>query len=104
MGGSVSGGIAFLIHRYIMARIFNIYFSYNGTMHNAIVSVRTAAFFTEYILTHFDEDLLLLLPGNKILYTAADGLFFQSAGPGNSDVLMKEIIRAVGEHLHATEA
>jgi hypothetical protein len=87
-----------------MARIFNIYFSYNGTMHNAIVSVRTASLFTEYILTHLDENLLQLLPGNKILYTPDDGLFFQSAGPGNSAELMKEVIRAVGEHLHAMEA
>jgi hypothetical protein len=86
-----------------MARIFNIYFSYNGIMHNAIVSVRTTPFFTEYTLTHFDEDVLFLLPGNKILSTPGGGLFFQGAGPGNPDCLMKEIIRAVEEHLHATE-
>jgi hypothetical protein len=87
-----------------MARIFNIYFSHNGIMHNAIVSVHTAPLFTEYTLVHFDEDLLELLPGNKILFTPDDGFFFQSAGPGNSHELMKEIIRAVEEHLHATEA
>lgn len=94
--------VAFSIYHYIMARIFNIYFSYNDTMHNAIVSVRSTAFFTEYTLSGISEDLLRLLPGNKILSTLYDGLFFQSAGPGNSDELMKEIIRAVEEHLHAT--
>lgn len=87
-----------------MARVFNIYFSHNDKAYNAIISVRTTTFFTEYTLLHFDEDLLRLLPGNKILYTPEDGLFFQSAGPGNSVELMKELIRAVGGHLHATEA
>lgn len=88
---------------YIMARIFNIYFSYKGILYSAIISVRTTPIFTEFTLMHFSEDLLSLLPGNKLLFTADDGFFFQSAGPGNSAELMKEIIRAVDQHLHATE-
>ena len=50
-----------------MARIFNIYFAFEGMVYNAVVSVRTTPFFTEYTLNNFHEELIELLPGNKIL-------------------------------------
>ncbi|MGZ5134794.1 MAG: hypothetical protein ACXWCG_06580 [Flavitalea sp.] len=83
-----------------MARIFNIYFTYNGMMHNAIVSVRTTPFFTEYNLNNFNEELLGLLPGNKILSTGPDHFVFQNVTSENSPALMKAIIQSVTEHLH----
>ena len=87
-----------------MARIFNIYFSYNGMMHNAIVSVRTTPFFTEYSLKNFNEELLILLPGNIILSQGPDHFIFQNATSEHSPALMKAIIQAVKEHLHIKQA
>ena len=87
-----------------MARIFNIYFTYDDIMHHAVVSVRTTPFFTEYTLNNFNEELLQLLPGNKILSRAPDHYVFQNATSENSSELMNAIIKAVVEHLHATEA
>ena len=86
-----------------MARIFSIYFNYNNKIHNAIVSVRTTPFFTEYTL-NFDEELMQLLPGNKIISTSADHFTFQHATAQDHNPLMKEIIRAVSQHGQTTEA
>ena len=92
-------------NKYSMARIFNIYFTYNASSHNAIVSVRQTPFFTEYTLTNFNEDLLELLPSNKIISKGPGHFVFQSISSEYAEAsLMKEIIRAVTEHLHATEA
>ncbi|MGZ3838491.1 MAG: hypothetical protein ACXVMS_06365 [Flavisolibacter sp.] len=85
-----------------MARIFNIYFNYNNTLRNAMVSVRTTPFFTEYTLD-FDEELMQLLPGNKIISTATDHFAFQHASALESTPLMKEIIRAVSQQSQKTE-
>lgn len=88
-----------------MARIFNIYFLFDGIMHSAVVSVRTAPFYTEYILKNCDEELMKLLPGNKILSQAPGHFVFQNAAPHNSDALMNAIIKAVAEHVQpATRA
>lgn len=86
-----------------MARIFNIYFSYNDSIHNAVVSVRTTPFFTEYTLNNFDESLLQLLPGNKILSKSPNHFIFQNAVSENSTALMDAVIKAVAEHLQTTE-
>lgn len=86
-----------------MARIFNIYFHYDGRMHNAVVSVRTTPFFTEYVLNNFNEELLEMLPGNKIVSTSPDQYRFQNATEQPNE-LMKAVIKAVAEHLHATQA
>ena len=72
-------------------------------MHNAIVSVRSTPFFTEYSLNNFNEELMGLLPGNKIVSQGPNHYIFQNATPENSPALMKSIIRAVTEHLHATQ-
>jgi len=87
-----------------MARVFNIYFAFEGIMYNAVVSVRSTPFFTEYTLNNFNEELRELLPGNKILSQYAGHYFFQNASPQNSTALMNAIIKAVSEHMHATEA
>jgi hypothetical protein len=82
-----------------MARIFNIYFTYSGIMHNAIVTVRTTPFITEYTLNIFNDDLLNLLPGNKILSQRPGHFIFKDASPEHSADLMNSIIKAVNEHL-----
>ena len=87
-----------------MARIFNIYFEFEGMMHNAVVSVRSTPFLTEYTLNNFNEELLALLPGNKILSQSPGHFVFQNASGDNSTALMNSIIKAVSEHMHATEA
>ncbi len=85
-----------------MARVFNIYFSYKNTMRNAIVMVRKTPFFTEYTL-NFDEEVLQVLPGNKIISTSADHFIFQHATGNESSPLMKEILTAVSQHSHIPE-
>ena len=87
-----------------MARIFNIYFEFEGTVYNAVVSVRSTPFFTEYTLNNFNDELLLLLPGNKILSHSPGHFVFKNASGDDSTVLMNSIIKAVSEHMHATEA
>lgn len=87
-----------------MARIFNIYFDFEGLMYNAVVSVRSTPFHTEYTLNNFNEELLELLPGNKILSRSPGHFVFQNTSPENSSVLMEAIIKAVSEHMHTTEA
>jgi hypothetical protein len=84
-----------------MARIFNIYFTYEEVLRNAIVSVRSTPFFTEYALSNLDEDLSLLLPGNKIISLLNGELFFQHVSSHHSRLLMNEIIRSIRQHLLA---
>jgi hypothetical protein len=62
--------------------------------------VRSTAFFTEYTLNNFNEDLLELLPGNKIVSQGPGHFIFPNVTPENSPALMKSIIQAVSEHLH----
>lgn len=81
-----------------MARIFNIYFTYQDITYSAIVSVRQTAFFTEYTLKNLDDSLSEQLPGDKIISRAKEDFIFQNA-PLTSTDLMKEIIRAVSSHL-----
>lgn len=87
-----------------MARIFNIYFSHNDAIYSAVVSVRQTPFFTEYSLNNLDEGLLQFLPGNKIVSRTPAHFIFQNATEDSSKELMDSIIKAVAEHLHATEA
>ena len=84
-----------------MARIFNIYFTYDDVLYNAIVSVRSTPFFTEYILGNMDTELSFLLPGNKVLSQTTGSFFFQNIAPHHSQVLMNEIIRSIKQHLLA---
>ncbi len=83
-----------------MARIFNIYFEFNNQQHNAVVSVRPTPFHTEYILNNFNDELLSLLPGNRILSRGPEHFVFSNAAGEGSRELMDAIIRAVAEHMH----
>jgi hypothetical protein len=71
-------------------------------MRNAIVTVRTTPFFTEYTL-NFDEELLQVLPGNKIISTSANHFIFQHASANDSNPLIKEILSAVSQHIQIPE-
>jgi hypothetical protein len=82
----------------LMAQVFNIYFTYENLTRSAIVSVRKTPFFTEYTLNNFDEELLQLLPGNKIISRSRNDFIFQEE-PGFSSVLMTAIIKAVVVHV-----
>jgi hypothetical protein len=86
-----------------MARIFTINFSYENNYYNAVVSVRITPFFVEYTLTNFNEDLLQKLPGNKIISKETGHYIFQNASAEHSEPLMKSIIKAVSEHMHAKQ-
>ena len=84
-----------------MARIFNIYITYDDVLHNAIVSVRTTPFFIEYNLGNLDADLAFLLPGNKVISQTPGQLFFQNIAAHHSVELMNEIIKSIRLHLYA---
>jgi hypothetical protein len=86
-----------------MARIFTIRFTYENNLHNAMVFVKETPFFTEYKLNMLEFDLLKLLPSDKIISSTPDHFTFSnSAGFEYSD-LMKEIIRAISEHIHSVQ-
>ena len=51
-----------------------------------------------------NEELLELLPGNKILSQAPGHYVFQNASSENSTVLMNAIIKAVSEHMQGVDA
>ena len=87
-----------------MARIFNIYFEFEGMVYNAVVSVRTTPFITEYTLNNFNDELSRLLPGNKILSDVPGQFVFKNASSQNSTTLMNAIIKAVAEHMHSVDA
>jgi hypothetical protein len=87
-----------------MARVFNIYFAFEGMVHNAVVSVRSTPFLTEFTLNNFNEELLELLPGNKILSQSPGHFVFQNVSPENSPILMNAIIKAVAEHMQGVDA
>lgn len=86
-----------------MARIFTISFSFLGVTHNTMVSVRTTPFYREYTLSNLEADILLLLPGNKIISPSSRQFLFPNAGPKHSTELMNTIIKAVTLHLQAVD-
>jgi hypothetical protein len=87
-----------------MARIFNIYFTYEDELYSAIVSVRYNPFFTEYVLGNLDADLRILLPGNSVVSEPAGNLFFQNSTTHHSPQLMNAIIKSLAAHLQITGA
>lgn len=68
-----------------------------------MVSVRDTAFFTEYTLNHFDDALIHMLPGNKIISTPEGSMIFQNAAGLEQTPLMETILRAVSNHMQGTE-
>lgn len=85
-----------------MARIFSIQFDYEGSVHTAMVSVRTTPFFTEYSINMLDEELMQQLPGNKIVSTESNHLAFLNTSPREVSPLMESILNAVSHHLQTT--
>ena len=84
-----------------MARIFTINFIYNNSACSAMVSVKTTPFYIEYTLGNLDDELSLLLPGNKIISPSFRNFIFPEAQQHHSAVLMDAIIQAVRLHLQA---
>ena len=87
-----------------MARIFNIYFQYKDMDYHAVVSVRATPFFTEYTLNNINQNLMDMLPGNKIISKGKDHFIFSNFTDKDSPVLMNAIIKAVAEHLHSVHS
>lgn len=86
-----------------MARLFSIYFEYKGLPYAAMVSVRTTPFYNEYVLNQFDDSLVHMLPGNKIISTPSGAIKFQDAAEMEATPLMETILRAVSTHLQSSE-
>jgi hypothetical protein len=87
-----------------MARIFSIHFMHEGVVHNAMVSVRTTPFFSEFTITMLDEEIAGLLPNNKILSATKNHFVFSDSSSENSPQLMNAIIGAVAEHMQTMHA
>ena len=85
-----------------MARIFTINFTYESMPLTAMIAVRQTPFFTEYTISMLPEKVMQQLPGNKIISTGSNQLIFANATLDESNELMREVIRAVAEHLQTT--
>ncbi len=82
-----------------MARLFTINFNFEGCMHNALVTVKTTPFFTEYQLSMLDEEILNQLPDNRILSSSPAHFVFASHNTKASKDLMDEMIRTIADHM-----
>lgn len=82
-----------------MARIFSISFMYTDKMHNAMVSVQSTPFHTEYYIGMMDESILDALPTNKIISTNPHHFSFLNISSDRNTPLMKAIIHAIAEHV-----
>ena len=87
-----------------MARIFTVSFMHRGMTHNAMVAVRTTPFFTEYTISIFDDLLATLLPNNKVISTSENSFTFSDSTDANDGQLMKDVLKAVAEHVHHMQA
>lgn len=87
-----------------MARIFSIYFMYEGVEHNAMVSVRATPFFNEYTVAMLDESIAGKLPNNKVISTSTNSFVFSDSIEENEPALMKAILQAVIGHLQTINA
>lgn len=85
-----------------MARIFSINFTYENIPLTAMIAVRQTPFFMEYTLSMLPEELMELLPGNKIISTGLNQLIFANATLDENTTLMRAILEAVTFHLQTT--
>jgi len=85
-----------------MARIFSIHFQYKGLPQSAMVSVRNTPFYTEYTISMLPDEVISALPGNKLISTGQNHLIFANATLDESTELMRDIIKAVEDHLQTT--
>lgn len=82
-----------------MARIFSINFRYDEVERIAMITVRTTPFATEYTITMLHEELKEELPSQKILSTSNDHFVFVNYPFEEPTPLMKEIVRALADHV-----
>lgn len=82
-----------------MARIFSINFIYNDEAETAMISVKINPFITEYIIGMMNEELALVLPGNRIISNTSGELSFANTATGETTELMQDIINAIQQHL-----
>lgn len=87
-----------------MARLFTINFTYNDAPYTTMVTVRTTPFYMEYTLTNLEAELLLLLPGNKIISPSPKNFLFPNASSQHSTELMNSIIKEVALHMQAVNS
>jgi len=87
-----------------MARIFSIQFQYDGTLHHAMIAVRTTPFFTEYAVTMLDDNVAAQLPNNKLISTSNFHLAFLDSTMENAPALMQAIQQAMAHHLQPVNA
>ncbi|MFN2458289.1 MAG: hypothetical protein ABR502_08830 [Chitinophagaceae bacterium] len=86
-----------------MARIFSINFPHQGEMQNALISVRNNHSYTEYKIEMIRDELLKLLPDNKIISMSSKHFVFPNATTALSENLMTEIIKAVAYHVQSLQ-
>lgn len=82
-----------------MARIFSINFLHQNELQSAIVSVRTTPFFTEYTINPMNEEVIEELPSTKIISAGPGQFSFSGVSKDGTTPLMKDIIRAIAQHL-----
>jgi hypothetical protein len=86
-----------------MARIFSINFFLEGSTHNAMISVRTTPFHTEYTVSMLDADLSSQLLSDRIVSSAPGQFVFQNVPLNNYTRLMHELIRVVSDHAYSEQ-
>lgn len=87
-----------------MARLFNIYFTWDDALFSAIVSVRLNSLTPEYLLGNLDSEVLQKLPGICIVSEPSGELRFQNSPAHHSPELMNAVIQSLAAHLHESEA
>ncbi|MEI6947248.1 hypothetical protein V9K67_08630 [Paraflavisolibacter sp. H34] len=84
-----------------MARIFSIQFTCNKTQEHALVSVHETPYYTEYKISPLSNELRESLPCDKLISPSPNQFICPGAPSSIHDGVMKEIIEAISEHLHA---
>jgi hypothetical protein len=85
-----------------MARIFSISFLHNGLERTAMIAVRPTPFATEYTITMAHEDLLEVLPSQKILSTERGSFAFVNPASKAPTALMTAILQALADHVETS--
>ena len=67
-----------------------------------MISVRNTPFFTEYSINMLDDELMELLPDNKLISSEPNQLKFMNIRNEEQSPLMESIIHAVSNHLQAS--
>lgn len=86
-----------------MARIFSINFFLEGSMHHAMVSVRTTPFHTEYTVSMLDAELTAQLLSDRIVSSAPGQFVFQNIPQSSYTRLMHEIIKVVSDYAYTEQ-